>query len=297
MKFKWIAFPLGMAIMMLFSGNISAQEINTADSTGLDGDNFSLQGAMELFKQAESPEAFEKMLNAPDNNVNNLDLDKDGQTDYVRVVDRMDGDAHAIVMQVPVSETESQDIAVIEVEKSGTDNAVLQIVGDEDIYGREIISEPYEEQVSRNNAPATRVVVNVWAWPAVRYVYRPAYVVYASPWRWRAYPTWWRPYRPHPWRVFYVRARPYHAHYQVVTTHRVVRAHAVYRPHRTHSTVVHTRTVTHVSKNGKRGSGPNHIKAAKTTKTTTVRGRRGGTVTKKESTTKMKGGAKRGRQH
>ena|GEM_PF-2470660 len=47
------------------------------------------------------------MLNTENNDVNNLDLNDDGQIDYVRVVDRMDGDVHAIVLQVPVSASES----------------------------------------------------------------------------------------------------------------------------------------------------------------------------------------------
>ncbi len=33
------------------------------DSTGMPGDNFSLQGALEMFKQASSIEEFEKLIN------------------------------------------------------------------------------------------------------------------------------------------------------------------------------------------------------------------------------------------
>ncbi len=66
----------------------------------------------------------------------------DGETDYVRVIDKMDKDVHALVLQVPVSETENQDIAVIEMEKTGDTTAILQIIGDEDIYGEEMIVEP-----------------------------------------------------------------------------------------------------------------------------------------------------------
>ena len=70
-----------------------------ADSTGFDGDNFSLEGALELFKDSKSLEDFEKKLNQKENHVNNLDLNKDGDTDYIRVEDNMDGDVHAIVLQ------------------------------------------------------------------------------------------------------------------------------------------------------------------------------------------------------
>ncbi|MBL0110193.1 MAG: hypothetical protein IPP42_04700 [Saprospiraceae bacterium] len=58
------------------------------------------------------------MLNQDDNHVNNLDLNDDGEVDYIRVIDNMDGDAHALVLQVVVSATENQDIAVIEIEKA-----------------------------------------------------------------------------------------------------------------------------------------------------------------------------------
>ena len=51
------------------------------------GDNFSLEGALELFKQAESPEHFEELLNKEDHQVNNLDLNEDGDIDYIRVID------------------------------------------------------------------------------------------------------------------------------------------------------------------------------------------------------------------
>lgn len=44
---------------MLLSINSNAQGEMEADSTGLPGDNFSLEGAIELFKQASSPEEFE----------------------------------------------------------------------------------------------------------------------------------------------------------------------------------------------------------------------------------------------
>jgi hypothetical protein len=106
----------------------SAQEPGV-DSTGLPGDNFSLRGALEMFKKAESPEAFEKLINTQDNDVNNIDLDGDGEVDYVKVIDQSAENAHAFVLRIAVSETENQDIAVIELEQTGDTIAVLQIVG------------------------------------------------------------------------------------------------------------------------------------------------------------------------
>lgn len=280
--------PLLSALaFILCSAPLFSQSDMEADSTGLPGDNFSLEAAIELFKKSESPEDFEKRLNSENNDVNNLDLNEDGEIDYIRVVDNMEGDVHALVLQVAVSENESQDVAVIEIEKQGAENAILQIVGDEELYGEQTIAEPFEEEKVKNgkdkgpaaNLGPIRLVVNVWVWRPVRFMYAPGYRVWVSPWRWRVYPTYWRPWRPHPWRVFHVRAVPYRAHCHVIRTHRVHRAHAVYAPRRTHSKVVHTRTTTVVAARGKNGT----VVGKKTTTTT----RRNGRVKETKTTTKV----------
>lgn len=283
MKFFWL-FPFAS---LFFFTPVFSQEVNPADSTGLPGDHFSLAGALELFKQAESPEDFEKKLNTESNYVNNLDLNEDGDIDYIRVVDNMDGDLHAIVLQVPVNESESQDVAVIEIEKTGDEEAMLQIIGDEMLYGENHIVEPYELEADDDgrgpSVTMVRLVVNVWGWPSVRFVYRPGYRVWVSPYRWMHYPRWWKPWRPRPWRVHYRHHVRHHRHFHVVTTHRVTRAHRVYTPRRKTSKVVHTRTTTRVT--GKKGA----VTGKRTTTKTTVRGKQGGQVTRKKSATTVKG--------
>jgi hypothetical protein len=247
-----------------------AQTISAADSTGLPGDNFSLEGALELFKKSTSPEEFEKLLNEEDSQVNNLDLNGDGETDYIKVIDQTKKGAHAFVLQVAVSETESQDIAVIELEKTGEEKAVAQIVGDEDMYGEQTIVEPTEEVLTNAGTSRTQVVVNVWTWPGVRYVYTPAYRVWVSPYRWSVYPSWWRPWRPIRHRIFYTYRAPYRNRYVAVSTHRVVRAHRVYAPHRVTSVAVHTRHGAAVShyRTTRTVRVHNGAKRARTTRTT-----------------------------
>ena len=233
--------------------NISAKA--QEDSTGLPGDNFSLQGALEMFKQSSSIEEFEKLINTENKNVNNLDLNGDGEIDYIKVIDKAGKDVHAFILQVAVSETENQDIAVIELEKTGDTTAILQIVGDVEIFGEQMIVEASGEgdetddyTIDKANGPiadyykGSRIIVNVFFWPSVRLVYRPAYVPWVSPWRWRHYPGWFRPWRPVRWQVFHPKRLQYHRHYAVVRTHRVMLAHRVYTPHRTSSTMVRTRT-------------------------------------------------------
>jgi hypothetical protein len=253
---KKIHFTLifGMLIFSTVFSNAQSDE----DSTGLPGDNFSLQGALELFKKAGSPEEFEKLLNVPNNDVNNLDLNGDGEVDYIKVIDKKDGDVHAFVLQVPVSETENQDIAVIELEKTGDSNAVLQIVGDEDIYGDETIVEPSEENstsfidnaqfgaphgpnVLYENDLPNGIVVNVWMWPSVRFIYAPSYAIWTSPWSWRVRPVWWHTWRPLYWHAFYPRRIVYNHRYTVVATHRVIVARRMYTPVRSTSVIVRTR--------------------------------------------------------
>ncbi len=272
------------AILICFS--LQAQD-NSATETGYPGDHFSLEGALDLFEKAKSPEDFEKLLNTEDNNVNNLDLNEDGDIDYIRVVDNMEGDVHAIVLQVPVSKTESQDIAVIEIEKTGKESAILQIIGDETIYGEQKIVEPFEEAAnggkggpSVNMATVKRVVI-VWHWPCVRFIYAPGYRVWRSPWYWGYYPGWWRPWRPRPWRSFYNTTLVFRPRFRVVSTHRVVKAHRVYTPKRKTSKVVHTRTTTRVAVKGKNGK----VGVAKTT--TGVAKGKNGQVSGKRSTTKV----------
>jgi hypothetical protein len=228
------------------------------DSTGMPGDNFSLQGALEMFKQSSSPEEFEKLINTEDKNVNNLDLNGDGDVDYIKVIDKTDKEVHAFILQVAVAENENQDIAVIELEKTGDTTAILQIIGDEDIYGEQIIVEASDqgdevaEDNSNFNTPLkgpcetvfqpVHIVVNVFFWPCVRYIYRPVYRPWVSPYRWRYYPHYWHPWRPYAWHVFHPRRLYYHRHCAIVRTHRVVAAHRVYVPHRVTSVTVKTRT-------------------------------------------------------
>jgi len=263
MKMRNLICTLFIAVNMCGMTSMKAQ---TGDSLGLPGDNLNLYGVLDLFKKSENPEAFEKALNSSDTKLNNLDLNGDGETDYIRVIDRSEKDMHAFVLQIPVNEDESQDVAVIEIEKENDGTAHLQIVGDEELYGKNYIVEPSEENAkapAANSTPSQaqqatstnsgsssseRVattppppVVNVWAWPTVRYVYQPVYAPWVSPWRWRYYPPYWKPWRPVVWAVYYPYWHPYHMHYRRGYTYRVVKVHDMYYSHRVVSRTVYQR--------------------------------------------------------
>jgi hypothetical protein len=252
-----------LLVCLVTASSIFAQ--GKTDSLGLPGDNFDLAGALELFKKSDTPEAFEKAINSSDNEVNNLDLNADGKVDYVKVIDNKDGDSHTMVLQVAVTKSETQDVAVIEIEKTKDGNAHVQIVGDEELYGKDHILEPkdasavssekikkdvetddvYKGKNDNNTNTQTNeyvanpnVVVNVWPWPAVQYMYSPGYMVWVSPWYWGYYPGWWNPWMPVYWQTHYWRAHRYHNYYCRANFYRSPNVHKGYYGRRMSSDVV-----------------------------------------------------------
>lgn len=230
---------------------VFSQEIQTPDSLGLPGDNLNLYGVLDVFQKSETLEEFEKKLNAEDSKVNNLDLNGNDKIDYISVKDNVKGTAHAIVLQVAINEKETQDIAVIEVEKDKNDKVQIQIVGDEALYGKNYIIEPKDESSKstsegtpnpgytgaksgnavsgdKKNTTVTNTTNNyynsnnnadeVWYpvenWRIIHYIYVPTYVVYVSPWRWGFYPGYWNPWAPLFWHSYYYGYHyPHYNHY------------------------------------------------------------------------------------
>lgn len=174
------------------------------DSTllGLPGDNLDLYAVLDLFQKSKTIEDFEKSLNLESTGVNNLDLDLDNKVDFIKVVTNTDGDDFTFVLQVAVSKTETQDVAVILVSKDEAKKITMQIVGDSDLYGKDYIVELKETKtpaVTANpgytgndtvvvSAPAKTTVVVVESTPIVQYVYSPAYVPYHPPYYYGYYP-------------------------------------------------------------------------------------------------------------
>ena len=235
---------LGLIMVTGLSFNTFAQE---RDSTGMPGDNFDLQAALDLFKQSKDLQDFEKKLNTESNGVNNLDLDGNYTIDYIRVVDKKDGDNHAILLQIPINKTETQDVAAIVIEKRGDSEAQLQIIGDKTLYGEETIMEPIDEkEIKKSTGPALMsptvvVFVNVWYWPCVQYMYTPYYDPWYSPYYWDYYPSWWYPWRPVYYYVYYDRMYNYHGWCQYTTVYHVPNAHRIYMSNLSSSPSVRTR--------------------------------------------------------
>jgi hypothetical protein len=74
--------------------------------------------------------------------INNLDLNLDKKVDFIKVTTKKDGDAFTFILQVDVTKTETQDVALILVSKDKKDKVSIQAVGDEDLYGKDYVIEP-----------------------------------------------------------------------------------------------------------------------------------------------------------
>ncbi|TSJ47767.1 hypothetical protein [Fluviicola chungangensis] len=278
---------LGLIMLAGSTFNTFAQE---SDSTGMPGDNFDLQGALNLFKESKNLEDFEKKLNSESSKVNNLDLNGDNKIDYIRVIDKKDGDNHAILLQVPINKKENQDIAAIGIEKRSDKEAQLQIIGNETIYGEETIMEPVDEKAIKKStgpaslvsSPTVLVFVNVWYWPCVQYIYDPFYDPWYSPYYWDYYPSWWYPWRPVYYVVYYQRMSPYHGWCHYTPYYQVPHAHAIYVTNHSNSNTVRKRYETQRSAYKGRSSYNNQSANGskgriETTTPQTVKGRTDGT--------------------
>jgi hypothetical protein len=187
---------------------------------GLPGDNLNLYAVMKLFQESETLEAFERNLNDENSRINNLDLNGDNMVDYITVSDYVDGNVHNIVLRAILGRNEYQDVAVFTVEKLRNGSVQIQLIGDEDLYGKNYIVEPiYAETpnpgyggrtVYRDNVTVvTTTYYEVAGWPMIRFIFSPFYLGWHSSWYWGYYPVYWHPWRPWYWHYYY----GYHFHW------------------------------------------------------------------------------------
>ena len=245
------------ALVLMFALSFGAKaQNNQNERLNLPGDNLNLYAVMNLFQESETIEGFERSLNAADSKVNNLDLNGDNLIDYIKVIDYVDGTTHSIVLQVAINQKENQDVAVFTVYNDKNNQVQIQLVGDEYLYGKDYIIEPYYAETPNPGytgytgavqvKPAQKTTyVYVNTWPVVRYIYTPTYVVYRSPWYWGYYPGYWSPWRPYYWDYYYGYHSPwndyYYRHYRHSNHYyNNYYANNYYRGHRSYSSTVRT---------------------------------------------------------
>lgn len=204
-------------IMMLFASISFGQDVTTVTATNYDiSDNLDLTAVASIFGESKDLADFEYRLNNPKTQISNLDLNRDGYVDYLRVIESVEKTTHLVVIQSVLGNDLYQDVATIEVEKDPRHNTLqVQVVGDVFLYGNNYIYEPIYY-----NRP---IIFNTF-WTR-------NYVVYHSPWHWGYYPAYYSYWRPFP--VFRYRT---HVHtyvnvyntYNYVNTRRSTRAVAMH---------------------------------------------------------------------
>lgn len=177
--------------VLLFAaiGYAPAQDVITVTANDPEiSDNLDLQAVASVFGDSKNLEDFEHRLNDPYTQISNLDLNRDGYVDYLRVVELSEHYTHLIVIQAVIGNDLYQDVATIEVEKDRHGITTIQVVGDAYIYGPGYIIEPVY---------VYRPLIVVWFWG-------PYYRPWHSPYYWSYYPHFyrpWHPYRPHIYRT------------------------------------------------------------------------------------------------
>ncbi|AZQ65455.1 hypothetical protein EI427_24910 [Flammeovirga pectinis] len=189
--------------LLLFQvGFLHAQDVTTVNAVDSEiSKNLDLEVVAALFGDCENLEEFEEKLNDPHKKITNLDLNKDGEVDYLRVIDTSKKNTHVITIQAVLGENKFQDVATIDVVKDNKGETSVQVVGDVYIYGTNYIIEPvYVHQP----------VIYVWFWG-------PYYNPWYSPYYWHHYPPYYKPWRPRPVHYYHKDVR---IHVNKKTTYR-----------------------------------------------------------------------------
>ena len=192
-----------------------ADETVTVTATSSDiSENLDLKTVATLFGQAKDLEQFEQLLNNPDSAFSNLDLNGDGEVDYLRVIETADNNRHLVVVQAVLAKDIYQDVASIFVEKDEQNQITVQVVGDEYIYGENYIIEPVY---------IYRPVIYDWFWG-------PSWVCWHSPYYWGYYPHWWHPYHCIDPFLYWDHCYWHHYHHPICSYRTVHHHHPHYRP-------------------------------------------------------------------
>ena len=191
-------FILTLGSLFLVPHSVMADQTVTVSATTTDiSENLDLKTVATLFGQAKDLEQFEQMLNNPDSAFSNLDLNGDGEVDYLRVIETAEQNRHLVVIQAVLAKDIYQDVASIFVEKDAQDQVTVQVVGDEYIYGADYIIEPVY---------IYRPYIYDWFWGG-------SWVAWHSPYYWGYWPTWWHPYHCIDPFLYWDHCYWYHYHY------------------------------------------------------------------------------------
>jgi len=170
-------------ISSVFSTQIQGQNRTIVNAQNSEiSDNLDLRVVASIFGDSRNLQEFERQLNDPKLQISNLDLNNDGQVDYLRVIESVEKRTHLVIIQSVLNRDIYQDVASIEVEKNWMNNIQIQVVGNPYFYGQNYIYEPVFYRTPL-------IYASFWMTN-----YRPYYSI----WNWNYYPSYFYAWNTYP---------------------------------------------------------------------------------------------------
>ena len=141
-------------------------------------DGLDLQALAELIRLVAYNYDLEEVLNDPNEDLNNLDLDEDGYVDFLGVTQYGGGNSIGFSFTVDMGGGHEQEIVTVSIVKIAEHTVDVELLGDEQIYGPNFY---YHESYG-------------WLdYLMISYLYLP-HEFYFSPYRYGVYPKGYKPY-------------------------------------------------------------------------------------------------------
>lgn len=168
-------------VILIATTQCLAQNKITVEAENNDiSNNLDLKAVATAFGESKNLEEFEQKINDYDSGISNLDLNNDGQVDYLRVIEQNENNIHVVVIQAVLGEDSYQDIATIVVERDQNSRTTVQVIGDPYLYGNNYVIEP-----------------NYLYTPSIfSFFWGSGYYNWNSPYYWGYYPSYYRYRRP-----------------------------------------------------------------------------------------------------
>ena len=161
--------------LMSCGGNTrtSVTVIEKEANLGVEGLN--LQAVGELAKTARSAEELERALNQP-GGINNLDLDHDGQANYINVLEtKNQGSQYSFALSTKLKNGTTVELASIQIDKVDDSQASMAVTGNPQYYGN---NGYYHSTIPLGDLLLLSWLLAphpIWYHPAYSYGYYPSY--------------------------------------------------------------------------------------------------------------------------
>ena len=138
-----------------------------------------LNAVAAAFAESRSVQEFEQLLNSSRYMINNLDLNRDGWIDYLRVIETHKGYYHTLLIQACLAPGVFQDVATLIAERRA-DVLMVEVIGDTYLYGYNYIVRPVFVKRPPMWDVYGRPSYNPWSSP-YHYGYLPSYYTKPKP--------------------------------------------------------------------------------------------------------------------